>query len=386
MQVARFLPFFLVVAGTCLPSPFVVAQLQSPSGQRLGNPQNAGNPQGNGALGAPQGTLQGTSLSGNSAGSPAGAPNAGNAAPSGNAIQGGNAAAQPIIQGRAPLSKEAEAWVDQVLNAWQNSTASITRYSAQYQCWEFNPAKSGGNVPSAIDAGELRFMKPDKGMFKSEKHEDYVGKDGAGKPQYKQLPNRFGDWWLCDGDSIFKFVREQKLVERFRLPDNMKGIQIVESPLPFVFGIEAQKVKQRYWIEPGNVPNGPDGKPRQDILTLDAYPKRAEDASNYQKVTIFLNRAKVLPDGIIVYDPSWSPTNPVYHQFEFSKHDVNASLADTIKETFIQSFIPNPPKDFKIVEMPFSPGPDVSTPNNNGAQPIQPGQRVANPGNPQIPR
>ncbi len=58
-------------------------------------------------------------------------------------------------------------------------------------------------------------MKPDKGMFKSEKHEVYVGKDGANKPQYKQFPNQFGDWWLCDGDSIFKFVRDQKLVERF---------------------------------------------------------------------------------------------------------------------------------------------------------------------------
>ncbi len=77
----------------------------------------------------------------------------------------------------------------------------------------------------------------------------------------------------------------------------MRGAQISESPLPFVFGIEKNKVLLRYYIEPGATPVGQDGKPRNDVVALDAYPKRMDDSLNYQKVTVILNRNTTLPVG-----------------------------------------------------------------------------------------
>ncbi len=222
-------------------------------------------------------------------------------------------------------------------------------------------------------------------MFKVEQHEVYTQERDANKaPVYKQFPNQSGEWWLCDGDSVFKFERDEKSVYRYPLPPNMKGMQIAESPLPFVFGIEAEKMMQRYWVEIGMIPNGPDGKPRQDLVVIDAYPKRADDASNYQKVTVFLDRNKILPVGLIIYEPTWSPQNPCYEHFEFFNSQVNDSLIDKIKDKFMESFIPNPPRDFKIIDMPFQPGADDAPGSIAGqpgpaAQPNSPGQRVAAP-------
>ena len=54
--------------------------------------------------------------------------------------------------------------------------------------------------------------------------------------------------WLCDGKSIYQFDYTQKLVTEYVMPPEMQGKGIGDGPLPFVFGVEAQKLKQRYFM------------------------------------------------------------------------------------------------------------------------------------------
>ena len=57
--------------------------------------------------------------------------------------------------------------------------------------------------------------------------------------------NAIGEHWVCDGTSIYEYRTEQKqLVER-PIPKEMQGKAIVDGPLPFLFGAEAAKLKQR---------------------------------------------------------------------------------------------------------------------------------------------
>jgi len=54
--------------------------------------------------------------------------------------------------------------------------------------------------------------------------------------------------WICDGNSIFEYNRQKKQVIEYPLPPESRGKAISDGPLPFLFGAEAQKLKQRYYL------------------------------------------------------------------------------------------------------------------------------------------
>jgi TIGR03009 family protein len=157
----------------------------------------------------------------------------------------------------------------------------------------------------------------------------------------------------------------------------MQGKAIYNSPLPFFFGVEAAKIKERYWIRPLPPPAGTDGSQRTDLIHLEAFPKYQADAANYHKVQIMIDQREFLPAAIIIFSPQWNPRFPARDHFEFTERQKNFAFGDKLKETlFSQEFIPmQPPKDWKIVEEQVQP-----------EQPL-PGDRVASPNQQQtIPR
>jgi TIGR03009 family protein len=142
-----------------------------------------------------------------------------------------------------------------------------------------------GNQPPPPEEGELKFAAPDKGLMKIEAKE---------ATQSEQ--------WLCDGKSIYQFDYTQKLVTEFVMPPELQGKGIGDGPLPFVFGIEAQKLKQRYFmriITPPNVPNE---------VWLEAYPRYQQQAAEFSKVQVILQIAgttkALLPFAIQIYSPN----------------------------------------------------------------------------------
>ncbi len=303
---------------------------------------------------------------------------------------GGTAEEPPVqIQHRPELPPAEAKYVRDVLNYWQQKTSGIQRYSCAFNRWEFDPALTNGNFHNSVGTGELRYMRPDKGVFKVEQLNTYVGKDPSGQPKYEPLPNQQGEWWLCDGSSVHSYDRTRKEVTQYQLPPSMQGLQIVDSPLPFVFGIEAEKVLQRYWVEPVPPPAG------TDLMVLKAYPKRIDDAVNYKFVEVFLDRNEGLPVAIRVFKPQWREDFPVYEQFEFRDRQIHDSFLDKIKENlFMQAFIPAPPKDWKVIVKPFEPAsnenlaaPDSVPPqgSNPGLQGANQAQRVAQPLNNRAP-
>ena len=142
----------------------------------------------------------------------------------------------------------------------------------------------------------------------------------------------------------------------------MRGAEAFNSPLPFVFGVNAQKVNTRFWLQPLPPPPGPDGKPNDQVILLEAYPKHQNDAMNYHHVHIFLDRKEVLPLGIIIFLPQWTsdPKNDHKEVFEFQDREKNANLLAKFTEAvFRQNFIPmEPPKGWTVEEVPFVPEDD----------------------------
>ena len=61
------------------------------------------------------------------------------------------------------------------------------------------------------------------------------------------------------------------------LPKELQGKDIVDGPLPFLFGAKAEKLKQRYYLR---IITPPDV---QGQVWLEAWPRFLADARNFQR-------------------------------------------------------------------------------------------------------
>ncbi len=260
---------------------------------------------------------------------------------------------QPPVAPFPPLPPEQVQYLDQVLNFWTQETEKIERYRCDFQRWTFDGAVYN-NAPqhSQYAKGIVRYMKPDQGLFKVESL--YFNQAKAGQaPQFNAVQGRFGEWWICDGKTLHEFDRNQEQVTRYALPPDMQGVAIISSPLPFLFGVKAQDAKDRYWLRPLAPPADADGKPRQDIIVIEAFPKYLSDAQNYSRVKIYLDRQQFLPLSLEIFLPGWSEQRDVREVFEFANREKNWNWIDRIQDaiTFKNQFIDvQPPKGWKIID------------------------------------
>ena len=274
-----------------------------------------------------------------------------------------------------PLTPQEQAHLDQVLNFWEKSTADIERYSCKFLRWQYNSsenfvgelakktAKDIRTVYVSVASGELKYMSPDKGMFKIGRLLKLSGQfDANNQPEYKDFANVFGEWWLCDGEKVYEYDRSGKKCTRFTMPSELKGAGILESPMPFMFGVKAEKVKARYWVRSLPPPNDQQGKPRDDVFVIEAHPKFQSDAVNYDHVQIYLDRQMFLPMMLVKYntehvDQPDKVLNDNREVFEFSDRVKNTTLLQKINDTlFRKEFIPfDVPKDWTVEDKVFDP-------------------------------
>ena len=117
-----------------------------------------------------------------------------------------------------------------------------------------------GRSAATAEKGELKFAAPDKGLMKIE----------AKDPKQSEQ-------WLCDGKSIYQFDYPRKIVTEYVMPPELQGKGIGDGPLPFVFGVEAQKLKQRYFMRIITPPNV------QNEVWLEAYPRYQRTGDRIQQ-------------------------------------------------------------------------------------------------------
>ena len=293
-----------------------------------------------------------------------------------------------------PPKPQEIAHLDQVLNYWEGSTKNIDKYACKFLRWQYNSsanfvdelAKKVGRdirtVHVSTASGELKYMAPDKGMFKIDKLIKLSGQvDVKNQPEYKGFDGVFGEWWLCDGEKVYEYDRSLKKCTRFTMPPEMKGEGILESPMPFMFGVKAEKIKARYWVRSLPPPPDAQGKPRDDIFVVEAYPKFQSDAANYDHVQIYLDKELFLPVMLVKYntehvDEPSQILNDNREVFQFSDRVKNASLLQKVTEGFFRKeFIPTTvEKDWTVEDRVFAPPAmdNVRAANNPAPQPNNP--------------
>lgn len=286
----------------------------------------------------------------------------------------------PIVEPPFPaLDKDSQNYLDRVLQVWEKSTSQINTFECKFKRWVYNP-NAHETHPESISEGEIRYKNPDKGSFKENSRFVLAGTKQDGSPDYKVNPRlEHGDWWVCDGEWVHQLDRNEKKSIQTQLPPNLRGNNIPLSPLPFLFGVKADEVKQRYFVRPIAPPQG------NNDVWLEAWPRRSDDAGNYSRVQIVLDRSDNLPKGMFLFLPNWSPQAKHRELYEFSGKQVNGVLDLLKQKVFMQSFIDTKVgSDWEVIKEPWVPPTDqpaapgnkqVETNANRVATPSQPARR-----------
>ena len=193
-----------------------------------------------------------------------------------------------------------------MLQAWEKKSSQVKTLICTFQKWEYYQAVQNvkglkRDQPTRICRGEIRYAFPDKGHYQITDEAEDPTKD---QPQFIKKED---EHWVCDGNAIYEFdQRNRKLIER-RLPANLKGKAISNSPLPFVFGTTVVQMRQRYWMRLIT--------PKQLVgkeIMLKIEPKFAEDRANYQEATVVLDEKQMLPKALSLMLPNGDHTNYLF--------------------------------------------------------------------------
>ncbi len=242
-----------------------------------------------------------------------------------------------------PLSKEKQRRVDAILGYWEHHTGKIKTFECKFtrENWDF--VFGTRKAPSTIDRGTIRFAAPDKGLMRVD---DVWKFDPEAKKKAKQFNKQavqFGEYWVCDGTAVYQFDSRTKKLTETELPPQMRGKAIGDGPLPFLFGARSDSMKQRYWIRELVPPKQVTGE-----YWLEAIPRRAVDAANFDKIQVQLTKPadagkdQLRPKSMKVY---MKQGYAVYHFADHSFNSPTHRLAD-----FFRSFVkPKAPIGWKKV-------------------------------------
>lgn len=176
-----------------------------------------------------------------------------------------------------------------------------------------------------ISYGEVWFEAPDKGRIdiKAVKiTEKMLGErqaEGAKVQRNAQgvpfkLTSDAEAKWICDGQRVFDINEEEKRAQIANLPPTLRGKAIMNSPLPFLFGMPPQEAVKRFKMVISK-----DYRPEHPYVILKALPLQRQDAENWSQAEIYLNTSTYLPTSVKLLDPG-EKSSTVY---TFTKIEVN---------------------------------------------------------------
>jgi len=230
---------------------------------------------------------------------------------------------------------------DNVLRFWEHHSSQIQRYRCTFQRWEYDHQNFHPTKALTYAKGRIMYARPDKGLF--EVQEVHQGKrEVSGEITYAKQEQTELEKWICDGQAVFQFdFRNQRLVQR-ALPPEIRGQQIVEGPLPFLFGAKVEQIKSRYWVR-----INPE---KRDKFWLEAVPKHREDAANFAQVDVIIpDDEQFLPEAMILYHRGGTRTT-----FEFSQRETNWNDPFEKLRVWEREFYnPATPRGWKRFEQPF---------------------------------
>ncbi len=211
----------------------------------------------------------------------------------------------------------------EVLKNWSEKSAAITRLEGHVVRRKY---ESTFGV-EYLGEGYFYFESPDKGrldlnpyevteqMLQARQKPDARVRRKNGKP-YK-LQSDQPEKWICDGLRVITMEVEKKSATVSQLPEELRGTNIMNGPMPFLFGLPPNEAVSRFRLTLVQRPTA-----RNPYARLHAEPKRAHDAKAWKEAEVILDTRTGLPAHVKLLRPSG--TLEEVYSFDPEKLKVNA--------------------------------------------------------------
>jgi hypothetical protein len=181
--------------------------------------------------------------------------------------------------------------------------------------------------------GRFYYEAPDKGRM------DFSPTELPGPPRLGAndrpyaLQTDVHQRWICTGELIYVIDDDKKLYDLIKIPAHQQGKNIINGPLPFLFGMKAAQAKARYYLNLGDK-HWPQGKVVVDEqgkevrlapqLHIIAAPKLEQDQKEWRRAEVLLT-PEFLPRAIRLINTTGSKET-AYIFFPGSKMAVNQRI------------------------------------------------------------
>lgn len=196
--------------------------------------------------------------------------------------------------------------LQKVLELWYHYSRQVERLEGQHDHEEINDTF----LVIKKTKGKFWFEAPDKGRIDLEPVKITQNKEARGKKSYEIKPGS-AKRWVCDGKEILQIDDEEKTVEKISIPTEYQGADIMNGPLPFLFGLPPEEAKKRFALKLL-------GRTEKQIY-ISAKPITRRDAGNYDEAQIVLSAKNYLPTHIKLIHPGGTSSET----FQFGKTKVN---------------------------------------------------------------
>lgn len=202
----------------------------------------------------------------------------------------------------APLPPELE----KLLADWARASAGIKRLEGEHLRRVYDMTFE----VEKLSEGKFYFEFPDKGRIDVTATEVTPAMQQArlknpAKVQKKKNGQPFdleadrNEKWVCDGVRVHSIDDEKRTAEIMMLPPDLQGTNIMDSPLPFLFGMPPEKAKRRFelsFTRPFD--------PASGYAHIMARPRLPQDAQSWRQAEVILDLKTWLPVAVKLTDPA----------------------------------------------------------------------------------
>lgn len=213
--------------------------------------------------------------------------------------------AQPAnVQVAAPQEMPPE--LEQLLREWAASSAKIQRLEGEH-------LRRVYDLPFEIEKlsqGRFYYETPDKGrinitpvqitakMLAQRENGEVPTKKGKNGAPFT-LKSDQEECWSCDGLRVYEIDIARKQARVAQLPADLQGQNIMDSPLPFLFGMPPEKAKRRFEMSLLRPIDTASGRAYLHIL-----PRLPQDAASWASADVILDLKTFLPSAVQLVDPA----------------------------------------------------------------------------------
>lgn len=203
-------------------------------------------------------------------------------------------------------TQQAEPKLRQLLSDWSRSSDQIEHLTGRHVRHVYDLAFE----TERISEGEFGYAKPDKGRITMKPYRITKAliasrKDPKAKVQRKTNGTPYDlkpdnpERWLCDGERVYDIDETAKEARVAQLPPEQRGKNIMNTPLPFLFGMPPDMALKRFQITISK-----DFRPQRPFVALEVLPRTMADSRSWSRAQVMLDTNTYLPHAVRLTDPA----------------------------------------------------------------------------------